>query len=168
MLAAIMTVAMIPVTAFAAGGEASADGVEYATLEEALEKGGNVTLLRDVEVDTVTEIKNSTVLDLGGFTITNNVESERPFHVSAESFTVNASGGSMVIPAENTKALGFILVNSNCDFTINGGIYTGDTDNGAFFRFASGGTANVKISDITATTNADVFYSAETFDTINM
>lgn len=168
LLAMVMVIVLMPMTVFAAGGEASANGIEYPTLAEALEAGGEVKLLRDVEVDSVTEITRSTVLDLGNYTITNKVENERPFHVSAESFTVNASGGGMTIPAENTNALGFIKVLSGTDFTINGGTYTGNTNNGAFFRLEGPASPNIKLSNVTAITNNDVFYTANTFQTVNM
>ena len=159
----------VPSTVFAAGGEASADGIEYATLKEALEAGGDVKLLRNVEVNSVITITNPTVLDLGDYTITNNVEEDRPFYVDTDSFSVNADKGGMVIPSANTEALGFIKVNSVSNFTINGGTYTGNTNNGAFFRFHKGASgANIELNNVTATTNTDVFYTADTFDTVNV
>ena len=118
---------------FAAGTEnreASADGIEYATLKEALEKGGNVKLLQNVEVDSVITIDKSVTLDLGNYTITNKVEGERPFHVTADSFIINADKGGMVIPEENDASYGFIKIISTAEFSLNGGTYMGNTDNG--------------------------------------
>ncbi len=169
LVAVCMTVAFMPTVVMAAGGEASVNGVEYATLKEALEVGGNVELLKDVEVDSIINVTNPTVLDLGDYTITNKVENERPICVNTDSFTIIADKGGMVIPEENTNAFGFIKVEAVSDFTINGGNYTGNTNNGAFFRFFGGASgANIELNDLTVTTNNDVFYVAETFDTVNM
>lgn len=169
LVAACMTFVFMPTMVSAAGGEASADGVEYATLKEALEAGGNVKLLQDVEVDSIINVTKSTVLDLGDYTITNRVENERPICVNTDSFTIVADEGGMIIPEENTSALGFIKVEAVSDFTINGGNYTGNTNNGAFFRFLEGASgANIELNDLTVTTNNDAFYVAETFDTVNM
>ncbi len=52
-LTVVMICAMLPVTAFAAGAVAKVDGVEYATLDEAVEKapeGSTITLLQDCEL----------------------------------------------------------------------------------------------------------------------
>ena len=168
LIAAVMTIALLPAAAFAAGGEASADGVEYATLAEALEAGGNVELLRDVEVSSTITVTKPTVLNLGSYTITNRVEDERPICVDTQSFTVNGGSGGMEIPAENTNALGFIKVVSVSDFTVNGGTYTGNTKNGAFFRFEGPASPNVKLNTVTATTNNNVFYTANTFQSVNV
>ena len=167
-LVMVMAIAMIPSKVFAAGGEATADGVEYPTLEEALTAGGNVKLLRDVEVNSITNITKSTVLDLGNYTIVNKVEGDRPFHVSAESFTINASGGGMEIPAENTNAFGFVKYVSGSNFSVNGGNYIGSTNNGAFFRTEESTSLNIEINNVMATTNNDVFYTANTLQTANM
>ena len=80
----------------ASGNEASADGVEYTTLKEALEAGGEVKLLRDVEVNEIIEITKDTTLNLGDFTITDNA-AKRPFVVKTENFTIKANKGGMVI-----------------------------------------------------------------------
>lgn len=52
-LTVVMICAMLPATAFAAGTVAKVDGVEYATLDEAVEKapeGSTITLLQDCEL----------------------------------------------------------------------------------------------------------------------
>lgn len=112
LLAVIMLLAIVPMTAFAAGGEATANGVEYATLAEAIAQGGEVKLLKNVDVKSIIEINKSTTLDLGDYTITNYVEKERCFHVKADNFTINAGKGGMVIPSSNTHSYGFIRCNA--------------------------------------------------------
>lgn len=161
----------VPSTVFAAeeaGGEASADGIEYATLKEALEAGGNVKLLRDVEVDSIITVTQPTVLDLGNYTITNKVEKERPFHVEADSFTVNADNGGMVIPEENNASYGFIKIINPTKFSLNGGIYSGNTDNGSFFISYEVSGSQITMNNVTAITNSEVFYTAATLDTVNV
>ncbi|GEM_PF-3374736 len=172
LLTLCLMLTFVPSIVFAAegtGGEASADGIEYATLKEALEAGGNVELLRDVEVDSIITINKPTVFDLGDFTITNNVQGDRPFHVDTDSFSVNAEKGGMIIPEDNEASYGFIRVISVSEFSLNGGTYTGNTDNGAFFRFHEGANAaDIIINNVTATTNAEVFYTADTLDTVSV
>lgn len=169
LLALCLTLTFAPSMAFAAGGEASADGTEYATLKEALEAGGNVKLLRDVEVDSIITITKPTVLDLGDYTITNKVETDRPFYVDTDSFRVTADKGGMVIPEENDASYGFINVVNTANFSLSGGTYTGNTDNGSFFRLYEGASgAQITIDNVTATTNSEVFYTADTLDTVNV
>ena len=112
--------------------EATANGKTYSTLKEALEAGGEVKLLKDVEVNEIIEIQNDTTLDLGDFTITNNAE-KRPFVVKTENFTIKAKKGGMVIPESNTKSYGFVESYAK-NFSILGGHYSGITDNGTLFR----------------------------------
>nr|WP_122013332.1 InlB B-repeat-containing protein [Maliibacterium massiliense] len=177
----VLIVGLTPTMALAAGGtacqqgdactthEAAIGSTHYDTLQEALEAGGNVRLLQNVEVHAVITVDKPTVLDLGDYTITNKVEAESPLHVDAESFTVNAGSGGMVIPQDNTSSKGFIEVISASSFTLNGGTYSGNTDSGAFFRLHSGASgAEVKINNVTATTNFEVFNRADTLDTIHV
>ena len=169
LISAVIMMGLIPTIVFAAGAEASANGVEYPTLQEALAAGGNIKLLQNVTVDSVITINKSVTLDLGDYTITNNVQKDRPFHVSADNFTVNADKGGMIIPQSNTGAYGFIKVNAVKNFTINGGTYTGNTDNGAFFKLYEGadGSTNV-LNNVTATTNTEVFNTGVTLSTISV
>ena len=169
LLSTVMILAVIPTIVSAAGAEASADGVEYPTLQDAIAAGGNVKLLQNVTVNSIITVDKSVTLDLGDYTITNNVQKDRPFHVSADSFTVNADKGGMIIPQSNTGAYGFIKINAVKNFTVNGGTYTGNTDNGAFFRLyedADGSTT--VLNNVTAITNTEVFNTGATFNTINV
>lgn len=74
-----------------------------------------------------------------------------------------------MIPQSNTGAYGFIKINAVKNFTVNGGTYTGNTDNGAFFRLyedADGSTT--VLNNVTAITNTEVFNTGATFNTINV
>lgn len=169
LLIVIMLLAIVPMTAFAAGGEATANGVEYATLAEALAQGGEVKLLKNVDVKSIIGINKSTTLDLGDYTITNHVEKERCFHVKADSFTINAGKGGMVIPSSNTHSYGFIRCDAVKNFTMSGGQYSGKTENGCFFRLTGGCSgAKVVLNQVNASSNNELFQtSPSTLDKID-
>ena len=108
LLAAVMACALWPTTALAQGTacpdgdactahDAAIGNVHYDTLAQAMQVGGTVRLLRDVQVDSVITVTQPTVLELGNHTVTNLVESGRAFRVEASAFTVNAGSGGMVI-----------------------------------------------------------------------
>lgn len=167
----VITIAcmMLPMIALAAGSEASADGVECATLAEAIAKGGNVKLLKNVEVNSVITVTKPVILDLGDYIITNNVQKDRPFHVNADSFVVNANNGGMVIPETNTGAYGFIKCVAVKNFTVNGGVYTGNTDRGAFFKlYKDCDGAKVVLNNVNATSNGEVINNGDTFQKIDV
>lgn len=65
LLSTVMILAVIPTIVSAAGAEASADGVEYPTLQEAIAAGGNVKLLQNVTVNSIITVDKSVTLDLG-------------------------------------------------------------------------------------------------------
>ena len=113
--------------------EATSNGTSYSTLKEALEVGGEVKLLKNVSVNEVITINNNTTLDLADFTIKNNVQSNRPFKVYSEQFTIKANKGGMVIPESNKNSYGFVESYAT-NFSILGGNYSGITDNGCLFR----------------------------------
>ncbi|MGI5906126.1 MAG: hypothetical protein ACOX85_07680, partial [Candidatus Pararuminococcus gallinarum] len=136
---------------------------EYETLALAIENatdGATVVLMRDTEEDAVIAIDNSITLDLNGHVITSLVEGDRLFNVTAPSFMVDGTtaGSGMTIPESNTGAYGFIKIDQQSTVTLNGGTYTGDTDNGAFVRIfgnASGSTVN--LNGVTMTSNNQFF-----------
>ena len=130
--------------------------------------GDTVTLLKDIEASDVIEINKNLTLDLNGKTVTNNVTGDRIFHVTgAVTFEINgtAEGSAMVIPATNTESLGFVKISDAATVTLNGGSYTGNTDNGAFIRVVApdentpAPDATVTLNGVTATTNTRVFYT---------
>ena len=128
----------------------------YATLKEALMVGGEVTLLKDVSVNEIIEITQDTTLDLGDFTITDNA-AKRPFVVRAENFTIKANNGGMVIPESNNQAYGFVEAYVN-NFSILGGKYQGNTDNGRLFRINTpeSKTGTINVDGIVVNTNNEI------------
>ena len=153
--------------------EATANGKSYSTLKEALKAGGEVKLLKNVSVDEVIEIQNDTTLDLGDFTITNNVTAARPFNVYANNFTVKANKGGMVIPESNSQSYGFVNMYGQ-NLSILGGQYSGDTKNGRLFIMRIPQEQETKIGtvfvkDIVAKTNFEIIGSndQDTFQKFN-
>lgn len=147
----------------------------YASLKEAFENANEndrIVLKKSVAADEIINVAKSVVLDLNGFTITNNVSGERLFNVSAPSFTVEGgtAGSGMIIPEENTNSYGFIKVIAASQVVLNGGEYSGNTDDGAFVRLfnqpgvgdASGST--ITLNNVQATTN-NSFLTTDTLTT---
>lgn len=180
-LSAIVIIVTLAMTSFpATESEASStdvatvNGITYPTLTEAIgtaTDGDTVVLINDTAVDTTIYVTNSITLDLNGHTITNNISEDRLFYVTASSFIVNGmdEGSSMVIPESNAGSYGFIKVADTSVITVNGGTYTGDTDDGAFIKIfsndeldASGST--IILNDVTMTSNGR-FISTDTLST---
>lgn len=149
--------------------------VHYDTLSEAFQASADhaeIILLKNTSVDAPIEVRTSVTLSLNGKTLENRVTNERLFHVYAPRFTVNGrnAGSAMVIPADNAASYGFVKVCAPSTVTLDGGTYTGNTNNGAFVKIvenddiglhASGST--VILNNLQATTNSDFFYT----DTLN-
>ena len=121
----------------------------------------------------VIEIQNDTTLDLGDFTITNNVTAARPFNVYANNFTVKANKGGMVIPESNSQSYGFVNMYGQ-NLSILGGQYSGDTKNGRLFIMRIPQEQETKIGtvfvkDIVAKTNFEIIGSndQDTFQKFN-
>ncbi len=133
--------------------------------------GDLVTLLKDVEVNQPITVAHNITLLLDGNTVTNRVSGERAFIVTGTGFTVDgtAEGSAMVIPEANTGSYGFVKVAAPAKVTLDGGEYTGDTDNGAFVKIvhndsidASGST--VVMSNVSMSSN-NRFFSTDTLST---
>lgn len=112
---------------------------EYTTLADAIaaaREGETVVLQQDVEVGASINVATSITLNLNGKTITNLVEGERLFSVTASGFTVDGTtaDSAMTIPESNTGSYGFIKVAAKSTVTLNGGTYSGNTDDGAFVK----------------------------------
>lgn len=175
LIALCMSLTFMPSAVFAdepaAGGdyEATAGGTAYPTLKEALEAGGEVTLLKNVEVSEVIEITKDTTLNLGDFTITNNVSKDRPLKVTADNFTLRANTGGMLIPETNPAAYGFVDAYVQ-NLVIEGGNYEGNTDNGSLFRLnkVDSNSTTFRMDGVSARTNNQIAGTGnETFDTLN-
>ena len=154
---------------------AEVDGYTYPTLGKAISAanaGDVVTLVDDCTVDSTITIDKDLTLDLNGYVVSNGMTADRPFQVTAAvSFIVDGTtaGSGMTIPDSNTKSYGFIKISAPATVTLNGGTYTGDTDNGAFVKAihnddvdASGCTMNM--NDVTMTSNG-CFFDTDTLTT---
>ena len=147
---------------------------EYTSLADAIaaaQEGETVVLQQDVEVGTPIAVAASITLDLNGKTITNLVEKERLFSVTASGFTVDGTtaGSAMTIPESNTGSYGFIKIAAKSTVTLNGGTYSGNTDNGAFVKVfhndeldAAGSTV---VFNNTEMTSNNRFFSTDTLTT---
>ena len=174
LLAVCLVLALGTVTAFADETVATVNGTDYESLEAAIGAAGDgdtVQLTADISVDAVITINTSITLDLNGHIITNNVAGDSTFCVTASSFTVDgtAAGSGMSIPENNSGSYGFIKVADTSAVTLNGGTYSGNTDNGAFVKIfcdndvdASGST--VIFNNVTMTSN-NRFFSTDTLAT---
>lgn len=147
----------------------------YASLKEAFENANEnerIVLRKSIAANEIIDVAKSVVLDLNGFTITNNVSGERLFHVSAPSFTVEGgtTGSGMIIPEGNTGSYGFIKVIAASQVVLNGGEYRGNTADGSFIKLfnrenvgdASGST--IMLNNVQATTN-NGFLTTDTLTT---
>ena len=147
---------------------------QYETLAAAIAaatEGDTVILQQNVEVSEQIPITAAITLNLNGNTITNLVEKERLFSVTAFSFTVDGTtaGSAMTIPKTNEASYGFIKVEKKSTVTLNGGTYSGNTDNGAFVKIfhndtldASGSTVILNNAEMTSNNR---FFSTDTLST---
>ena len=153
---------------------AEIDGKQYETLAAAIAaatEGNTVILQQNVEVSEQIPITAAITLKLNGNTITNLVKEERLFSVTASSFTVDGTteGSAMTIPKTNEASYGFIKVEKKSTVTLNGGTYSGNTDNGAFVKIfhndaldASGSTVILNNAKMTSNNR---FFSTDTLST---
>ena len=178
--ASLMSVKMgeitLPVTSGSVQYQTAAiGGTTYGTLEAAFataQGGETIDLLEDTAVSGVISVTANVTLILNGHTITNNVQNDRLFNVTSSGFKVDGTtaGSEMVIPETNTGSYGFIKVSAKSVVTLEGGSYSGDTDNGAFVKIirdatgidASGST--VYFNDVTMESNGR-FFNTDTLNT---
>ncbi len=180
-LSLVMALTLTPGTSLATDDSEGEDNVvatigedEYTSLADAIvaaQEGETVVLQQDVEVGTSIAVAASITLDLNGNTITNLVEEERLFSVTASGFTVDGTtaGSGMAIPESNTGSYGFIKVAAKSMVTLNGGTYSGNTDDGAFVKvFHSGGldaSGSTVIFNNAEMTSNNRFFSTDTLTT---
>ncbi len=153
---------------------AQTGNVHYDTLAEAFQASADhdeIILLKNTSVDAPIEVRTSVTLTLNGKTLENRVANERLFHVYASSFTVNGrnAGSAMVIPADNAASYGFVKVCAPSTVTLDGGTYTGNTDDGAFVKIferpgISGSGSTIILNNLQATTNYN-FFNTDTLST---
>lgn len=181
LLSLVMMLALTPGTSLATDDSEGEDNVvatigeaEYTSLAEAIreaKEGETVVLQQDVEVETSIAVAASITLNLNGNTITNLVEGERLFSVTASGFTVDGTtaGSGMTIPESNTGSFGFIKIAAKSMVTLNGGTYSGNTDGGAFVKVfnrdglnASGSTVVFNNAEMTSNNG---FFNTDTLTT---
>ena len=180
-LSLVMALTLTPGTSLATDDSEGEDNVvatigenEYTSLADAIveaKEGETVVLQQDVEVETSIAVAASITLNLNGNTITNLVEDERLFSVTASGFTVDGTtaGSGMTIPESNTGSFGFIKIAAKSMVTLNGGTYSGNTDGGAFVKVfhndeldASGSTVIFNNAEMTSNNR---FFSTDTLTT---
>lgn len=152
------------------GNEAKIGETEYATLADALAVGGEVELLKNIEVNSKITVTKNATLNLKGNTITNNVTGDRMLHIKTDNFTLNAEGGKMIIPASNTNSFGFVKIGdfdqtSGEAMTVknavfNGVTYSGTTNNGAIFGLVY--ADNLELNNLNIDTNSKALYTFNT------
>lgn len=120
-------------------------------------------LKNNLEVTELLTIQKNISLNLDGHKITNMAIDGR-FLALADNVEVvidgTKEGSGMEIPLSNERSYGFFKLSNTSSLTLNGGSYTGYTNNGAFIRPDNGAnTANGKqgakivLNDINARTN---------------
>ncbi|MBE6069691.1 MAG: hypothetical protein E7211_18670, partial [Clostridium lundense] len=142
-LAVLLTlclVFMMPV-----GAEGIIEIIDYDSLKTAVDSadpGDTLTLTRDIIVsgDEAINVRKSLILDLNGHTISSSV-TPRLFWINARdvNFTILGNGGGMTLIGDSTYGLVDIRDDNSVDIsgvtlTLNGGTYTGNTDDGSLFR----------------------------------
>ncbi|MFR7986445.1 MAG: hypothetical protein ACLU9N_12950 [Clostridia bacterium] len=127
-----------------------------------------ITLGANISLNNIVEIKNGKkiTLDLAGYTVTNNIQTERAIHVIGSELIVNGTveGSGMLIPDSNNKSYGFIKIMGVSNVTLNGGTYSGDTDNGSFVKIVRNGTVDGSGSSVVFN-NVDMTSNNRFFDT---
>lgn len=180
-LSLVMALTLTPGTSLATDDSEGEDNVvatigenEYTSLADAIveaKAGETVVLQQDVEVEASIAVAASITLNLNGNTITNLVEDERLFSVTASGFTVDGTtaGSGMTIPENNTGSFGFIKIAAKSMVTLNGGTYSGNTDDGAFVKVfnrdglnASGSTVVFNNAEMTSNNG---FFNTDTLTT---
>lgn len=120
---------------------------EYATLNEAVAaaaEGQTVTLASDVEVTEMIPVTKSITLDLGGYTVTNNVTQNRLFRLSDVTFTIDGNNGNVITPETNNASYGFVdfrdasgVAGANTTLVAKNVSFKGGTNEGSLFAFRS-------------------------------
>lgn len=153
----------------------------FASLAEAVlaaDENSAVTLLSNADVGIPIRIDKDLTLDLNGHLVQDKVAENRAFRVTEPvSFTVDGTdpGSGMTIPTD-AKSYGFINIIAPATVTLNGGEYTGDTNQGAFFKASQGNPGDentgasgctLNLHDLTAETNTR-FVTTDTLQTMSM
>ena len=125
-LTVLMVFLLIPTVAFAAEGNvASVDGVEYPTVQEAIDNadGKTVVLIADATESVTIPAQKTVTLDLGEYTLTNKAGS----HTITNNGTLTIKGNGVVDNISHAKGA---LVNYG-EVTVEGGTLTRSQEKGS-------------------------------------
>ena len=153
------------------GNVAKIGDTEYATLADAIsdaESGAVITLIDNTTINSTVEIPTSLTLNLNGYTIQNDVLKSRLFNVTQTvSFTIDGTTPNSMMLIRNEGTYGFVAIYaSDSIVTLQGGTYSGDTDNGAFVKIFSGDNVTLKLKDVTGISNYR-FLDTETLENVH-
>ena len=140
------------------GNVAKIGDTEYATLTDAINDAANgavITLINDTIINSTIDIPTSLTLNLNGYTVRNDVLKSRLFNVTQTvSFTIDGTTPNSKMLIGNEGTYGFVAIYaSDSIVTLQGGTYSGDTDNGAFVKIFSGQNVTLKLKDVTGISN---------------
>lgn len=113
----------------------------------ALAEGGEIVLGADVAITDTVSISNDTVIYLHGNNIDASANTSRPLWLYDADLTIVAS-------AETVKVGLYGMVDikeGDCDVTLIGGNYVGETENGALVKPRGEGDINITLNDVNYT-----------------
>lgn len=130
----------------------------YASLQEALNKGGRIDLASDIVIDTKVDVLKDVELNLNGYSITSTIAQGRAFNVGADvTFTINAEDSEVKFSGygliKMDGQLGKVIT---ANVTINGGNFEGTMNNGAFIKAVSNVNATVILNNVTYKDNTNL------------
>jgi hypothetical protein len=182
-LAALMAICMMPMSAFAATYVAEIDGTGYTTVAAAFKAAPTdgtettITLIADSTSTSNIGVYGGTwsdrvggkniVLDLNGYTYTQNKTNGTGAFVLAPSqdltvgndLTITDSSAGKTGKVTSNSQYTTVQVGSNCTFTFDGGTIENTSEDGQAIQIS--GTGKVYFNDGTATANADAIYMYE-------
>lgn len=126
-----------------------------ADMKAAIAEGKNVIIAADMAIDEVITVPagKSVTINVGNanLSIDPSVTIGRPFELAdGASLTINNSQSGVVAVGE--YGLVNIPANAAADVTVNGGVYTANTDSGAFIKVRDGvANVNVTLNNVTYT-----------------
>ena len=122
---------------------------KYATLAQAVEEGGEITLLKDVQLDAAIEVANAVAIDLDGHNISmteNDASGDGVFRV-VEGGTLTIDGEGTVSGTSDGNNYDMAIWADGGTVVINGGTYTnvgaGEDDHYDLIYAKKGGTVTI-------------------------
>lgn len=145
----------------------------YPSLAKALaaaQDGDTIELLGDAVITegTHVEIDKSVIVDLNGRALVNEASATRPLYVKqGATLTIDGTTEGSEVKIANPASYGLVEAELGASLEINGGTYSGDTENGAFFRMSAGdgsstGNSTITMKDLSVKTNSAVLSTKNT------